>query len=349
MYKGEYLVREAKKLINDIEFQLSHRMNVGDFKRKRKLPFEKIFIMILKLVKKSLQIECELLGTKETDMPPSKQAFSKARYKINHKGFNELFDLGVSNFYEDSNYGTWKGYRVIAADGSSLRLPNSEEMANKFGLFKPNGGSEKMPPVARVSLFVDLCTSIIINARIEVWDVGEQIMAEEQIVEVVTKMKSLGHKDLLFIYDRGYPSLKFMQQHRDLNVDFIFRLQRGMYKELWQKVDAGETDFNFTIKREKLGITQDVLILVIKLPSGTLEVLGTSLFDINKFSLSDISNAYKLRWQIEECYKRLKIGTEMCNILSAYMCDKQGYWEIDNLPKYRLNFCFLFGALREKI
>lgn len=198
--------------------------------------------------------------------------------------------------------------RVIAADGSYLRLPNSEEVANKFGLFKPNGGSGKMPPVARVSLFVDLCTSIIINARIEGWNVGEQIMAEEQIIEVVTKMKSLGHKDLLFIYDRGYPSLKFMQQHRDLNVDFIFRLQRGMYKELWQKVDAGETDFNFTIERDKLGITQDVRILVIKLPSGTLEVLATFLFDVSKFSLNDISNAYKLRWQIEECYKRLKIG-----------------------------------------
>lgn len=53
MYKGEYLVREAKRLINSAEFQLSHRMRVDDFKRKRKLPFEKIFVMILKLVKKA--------------------------------------------------------------------------------------------------------------------------------------------------------------------------------------------------------------------------------------------------------------------------------------------------------
>lgn len=43
-------------------------------------------------------------------------------------------------------YGIWRGYRVIAANGSSLRLPNSEEVIDKFGLFKPNGTSGKMPP-----------------------------------------------------------------------------------------------------------------------------------------------------------------------------------------------------------
>jgi hypothetical protein len=31
------------------------------------------------------------------------------------------------------------------------------------------------------------------------------------------------------------------------------------------------------------------------------------------------------------------------------MCDEQGFWDIDNIPEYRLNFSFLFGAMREKI
>lgn len=370
MHKGRQIIAEAKKLISDADFQLRHKILNANFIRKRKLPFEKIFVMILKLVKKSLLIECELLGIKVTDMPPSKQAFSKARYKISHTGFKELMNSGINNFYNDHKYGTWKEYRVIAADGSSLRLPDSEEVVNKFGVFKPNGTSGKMSPISRISLFVDLCTSFIINARIERWDIGEQTMAQEQLPEVVTKMRELKHKKLLFIYDRGYPSLSFMKQHQDLEVDFIFRLQRGMYKELWKRVDAGEEDFNILIKNKKPFATYNIRVVAIKLPSGIVEVLGTSLYDRNKFSINNLSNAYKLRWQIEECYKRLKIGAElenfsgkkveailqefwshitMCNILSAYMCEEQGCWNIDNLPKYRLNFCFLFGAMREKI
>ncbi|RTK93429.1 MAG: hypothetical protein EKK61_01190 [Rickettsiales bacterium] len=123
-------------------------------------------------------------------MPTSKQAFSKARYKISHSGFKELAHFGVNNFYQDNSYGTWRGYRVIAADGSSLRLPNSEEIVNEFGLFKPNVTSGKMPPIARISLFIDLCTSFIINARMERWDVSEQTMAQEQLVEVVNNLSN---------------------------------------------------------------------------------------------------------------------------------------------------------------
>lgn len=143
-----------------------------------------------------------------------------------------------------------------------------------------------------------------------------------------------------------------------------------MYKSLWEKVDQGERDFDFNIINKKTNQSHYTRIVVIALPCGHLEVLATSLFDSAKFSLADLSNVYKLRWQIEECYKRLKVGTElenfsginleavlqefwahivMCNILTACMCDEQGFWEIDNLPEYRLNFSFLFGVMREKI
>ncbi len=73
--------------------------------------------MILKAVKKSLSIECELLEANELIIPPSKQAFSKARYKIKHTGFQELLEDSLKETYSnDPQYGTWKGYRIIAAE-----------------------------------------------------------------------------------------------------------------------------------------------------------------------------------------------------------------------------------------
>lgn len=92
------------------------------------------------------------------------------------------------------------------------------------------------------------------------------------------------------------------------------------------------------------------------LANGTLEVLLTSPFDREKFTLESIKQAYGLRWHIEECYKRLKISPElenfsgihleavlqefwahlvMCNLLALHMCDAQGPWNPNQVAKYR--------------
>lgn len=329
-----------------------------------------MFSAILKLVKKSLGIECELLEFSESVIPPSKQAFSKGRYKIRHTGFKELLGLSLKIAYEDPSYGTWRGYRIIGVDGSSLRVPNSKENIKEFGLFKPNGTEGKMPPIARVSLFVDLCTSMICNARIAAWNIGEQTLAEEQLPEVVAEMKALKQEQLLFVYDRGYPSLKFFKQHDELKVDFVFRIPRASYKKLWERVDRGEKDFDFVIKAAKSNDSHRVRVTVFTLQNGQQEVLVTSLFDREKFSYEDIEKIYVARWHIEECYKRLKVGAElenfsginleailqefwahlvMCNVLSAYISETQSPLDLDQLPEYRLNFSLLFGVMREKL
>ncbi len=213
--------------------------------------------------------------------------------------------------YREPTYGTWRGYRLIAADGSSLRLPDSKEIVSKFGRFKPNGTDGIMPPLARISLFVDLCTSMICSARIAAWNVGEQTLAEAQLPELTTQMRSLNQDKLLFIYDRGYPSLKFIQQHNDLGVDFIFRAQERAYIKLWERVVAGEVDFDCVIENKKTA--QKIRAIIIALPNGKIELLITSFFDRENFTPEDISKVYFLRWHIEECYKRLKVGAEIEN------------------------------------
>lgn len=363
--KGNYLVYTFKEKVYSKKFREAHSSGKGSFSRTRKLPFPVVFSMILKLVKKSLGIECELMESTESKQPPSKQAFSKARYKIRHEGFKELLEDSLTVAYKDDPlYGTWRGYRVIAADGSSLRMPESRETIAAFGRFKPNGTDGKMPPLARISLFIDLCTSMICSARLAAWNVGEQTMAQEQLPEVVSQMRTLGQKRLLFVYDRGYPSAKFIQQHCDLEVDFVFRAQERAYTAIWNRVLSGETDFDSDIKGVK------VRVIALTLPNGKKEVLLTSLYDRAILSPEDISRVYCLRWHIEECYKRLKVSAEienfsginmeavlqefwahllMCNVLSLHMCDANQPWNPDQIPEYRLNFSILFGVMREKL
>ncbi len=208
--------------------------------------------------------------------------------------------------------------------------------------------------------------SMICSARLASWNIGEQTLAEEQLIEVVTKMQRLGQSKQLFVYDRGYPSKKFIAQHYDLVVDFLFRLQKNMYLGMWDRVNAGETDFDFIIDDQ--GKELKVRVIAIKLATGEIEVLITSLFNREIFTLEDICKIYILRWHIEEeCYKILKIRAEienfsgvnleavlqefwahllMCNVLSLFMCDKQGPWNPERNTGYRLNFSVLFGVMR---
>lgn len=370
MTQGTSLVSYVKSEIYSKHFQKNHKHGKNSFTRERKLGFPVVFSTILKSVSKSLGIECELLEPNASVIPPSKQAFSKARYKIAHTGFKELLDSSLAIHYEDPTFGTWRGYRVIAADGSSARLPELGNIESHFPKFKCNKASKRQPIMARVSLFVDLCTSVILSARIEGWNVGEQRMAEEQLPEVVSKLSALKQEKLLFIYDRGYPSLKFIEQHNKLGANFVFRLQRGMYKHLWKRVDSGETDFDDVILNKKTQVSYKLRVIAIQLKNGETEVLITSLFDRNNFELADIGKIYFLRWHIEECYKRLKVtaGLEnfsginleavlqefwahllMCNILAVFMCDEQGAWDPDSIPEYRLNFSVLFGSLKDHL
>ena len=345
MFQGSSITSGYKEKINSKVFQKDYRIGNNSFTRKRKLRFPVVFSMILKLVTKSLSIECELLEEDESKIAPSKQAFSKARYKIHHEGFKALLFSGIKDTYGDSlETGTWRGYRVIAADGSSINLPISEETISYFGRFKCNGTQGKSPILGRVSLFVDLCTSMILSARLAPWNVGEQSLAEEQLPEVVNQFRDMGQEKLLFVYDRGYPSLKFVAQHDALQADFLFRLQKRTYKGLWERVEAGETDFDCLLKSKEFPLGRKVRVLAIPLKNGETEVLITSLFDRENFTLNDLSKTYFLRWHIEECYKRLKIGAELenfsgknleaifqefwahlviCNVLAVYMCEKQ--------------------------
>lgn len=118
-------------------------------------------------------------------------------------------------------------------------------------------------------MFVDLCTSLICSARLAAWNIGEQTLAEEQLPEVVTQMRSLNQDKLLFIYDRGYPSLKFIQQHHALKVDFIFRLQKRNYSKLWKRISSGESDFDFVLENKTT--SQKVRVIVLTLANGETE------------------------------------------------------------------------------
>jgi hypothetical protein len=355
-------IESTRRAIHDKEFQNKHKVSSKDFSRNRKLTFVNMVSMILRLVKNSLQIECNLFGDLMDIDPASKQAFSQARSKLRPEAFEELWGNGIRVFYtHEGNKGLWKGYRLVAGDGSTLRLPNSQDLAMEFGRY-PSLGNDG-PVMARISEYTDVTTKLVLSGRIAPYAVSEAKLAEEQLEEVVPRLRSLGQSKLLFVYDRGYPSTQFITQHVRLGVDFVFRLPKDFNKAT-SEISKWEDREGF-IAREGWPILR---LVKIPLSSGETELLLTTLTDkVDTFQ--DLSEVYEGRWtSMEEGYKRQKITMELenfsgktalairqeywatlvvANLLEMGCIDIEGCWVPGNLPAKHVNRSVLFGSMRD--
>ena len=67
----------------------------------------------------------------------SKQAYFKARQNLDPAVFTYLNDNYLNDFYKHPDgVKTWKGYIVLAIDGSKVEIPNSEENREKYGVLQ---------------------------------------------------------------------------------------------------------------------------------------------------------------------------------------------------------------------
>ena len=303
------------------------------------------------------------------DEPASKQAFSQARSKLSYTCFQELNDLALQTFYEEDKAGMWKGYRIIAADGSTLRLPESPDTLAHFGRYNcgKNVQPDAGPVMGRISEFTDVMSGLIVSAALLPLSIGEESMAEGQLKLVIEKMKSWNQDNLLFVYDRGYPSKQFILSHLVADVDFVFRIPRGFNKQIDAFVALGKTDGILQLYNDAPPLRVAVFILA----SGEQEILLTSLVNKGEITYEELFSVYGSRWRaMEEGYKRQKIQFELQNWGTAStMGVLQEFWAmiyITNIvamscyelegpsipgknPKERLNRSVLFGSMKEDV
>jgi hypothetical protein len=103
-----------------------HRSKPSDFTRQRKLGFKEILVSVLINMKHTLSLEIDNFLKKlnvDEALVYTKQAYSKARQKLLPSAFIELNDIVLEEVYSNS-FKTFKGFRLIAVDGSSIELPN---------------------------------------------------------------------------------------------------------------------------------------------------------------------------------------------------------------------------------
>lgn len=284
-----------------------------DFTRRRKFSLKDLTLTILGFNRAGVKVELDrffkFVSQEHTKIITyTASAFSQARKKLNENAFVYLRNSHLKYFEENAlvkRY--WNGYRVVAIDGSSLNLPNEPSLTTYFGSNKNQ--NDQISTGAKISIAYDVCNHLVLDAAIDRVDKSEHSIA----IDHLNKLNPLS--DIL-VFDRGYPSISLALNLHEKGFKFCFRLSSA-WKEAYSLLKRKQ-DVNWFLKkgrRYKIGngketyLAEDIKsfrIVKIKLASGHNEVLFTNLSDRNLFTLTSLKDLYKMRWSVEECYKRLK-------------------------------------------
>jgi len=245
----------------------------------------------------------------------TKGAFSQARKKLKPEAFIELNNSVTDTFYKEAPYLVWNNMRLLSVDGTRLALPRHPSIIEEFGehSFGPNADSKRS--LALCSLLYDPLNMLTLDARMAPYASSE--------LELLYKHLAKVNKGDLLLLDRGYPNIALMFLLKAKGIGFCMRMKVDWWLAVKEFSESDKTDdiVQFLLPKKDRKLIQDfpqMFDLAIKcrlikvvLPDGGIEVLCTSLLDEKKFSVDDIADLYKYRWNEEEGYKLLKSRMEV--------------------------------------
>lgn len=123
----------------------------------------------------------------------------------------------------------------------------------------------------------------------------------EIAIQLIEKLIKKGLKNDLILFDRGYPSRKFIAYLETVKINFLMRVpNKSTMKEI---MEATLPDQIVSLKVD--GKVLPMRVLRFELDSGIEEVLVTSLLDPS-LTVQDFKSLYFKRWAIETKYSELK-------------------------------------------
>ena len=156
-------IRRTRELIENCFSSDSLRLQSTAFVRKRILCAMTVLTIILWRIYHSLQLELDdYFDGIGSDLEVSKQAFSKARQKLNPVYVRGFFDMTAEVAAREKSAETYKGMRLIAIDGSDVALENTPELKREFGCSGPKNNSA----TALISMAYDSLNQVIYDCQI---------------------------------------------------------------------------------------------------------------------------------------------------------------------------------------
>lgn len=212
-------------------------------------------------------------------------------------------------FHQKAPSMLWKGFQLIAGDGSTVSLPASSQVKKHFGIHSTNDDGINNC-LAQLFMLYDIFTGLIIQGCISKMEDSERTLLKKCLGDLPVSKA-------IFLLDRGFGHFHVFKRFLNDSRDFCVRI--SCTGSLFGKkiMEAASDDFitywtpsekeRKTCSKHGLDIKPiRVRVSKVKLKNGEIEILVSSLYDMDTYRLSDLKGLYKLRWNIEEGFKKLK-------------------------------------------
>jgi hypothetical protein len=306
------------------QFLARHRTHPQAFTRRRQLTFARVMLLLLQNGVKSLQSRLAEffaeLAADDAAAAVTAGAWSQARAKLSHTAFIALNEEAVlGSFYgpeHAAHVRRWRGHRLGAIDGSDVHLPGREALGRHFGwVGSANGhGPCAVRHVrARASVYFDVLNGLALDARLE-----PARRAERQVGAL--HLGAVRPSDVV-ITDRGYCGLEWFLRVQRAGADFVCRVPRCWQPAADALFAADQAGASVTVElratngRQRQALRQAglapeavlrVRLVSLRLSTGELEVLATSLRDEAAYPTEAFGEVYGWRWGVETYYGLLK-------------------------------------------
>ena len=333
-----------------------------DFTRDRKLPFEMLLTLLVKMGGRSLRDEMlDCIDFEE--MPATVSALVQQRNKLLPEALEYLFREFTNRSH---NPKTYKGYRLLAVDGSDLQFTaNPNDPLSYF----PGANGQKPYSFLHLNALYDLSSNLYLDAVVQ-----KRRAANENAALVSMVDRSGIGEPVIITADRGYESYNTLEHIARKGWKYLIRLRES--KGIISSLSLPEGDFDMPVqlfltrKQTKklkelqkefpgmyrflpINVNFDYLpwgtdgfypfsfrIVRFKISEGSTETLITNL-DRNSFPAEELKHLYHLRWGIETSFRQLKytIG------LSLFQSKKVEYITQEVFARLTMyNFCELITS-----
>lgn len=307
-----------------------------DFTRNRKLCLKTVIEMLIGMGSGSLSKEIFEWFNYAADTV-SVSAFVQQRSKIKYDALNFIFKTMVS---QCDRHQMFNGYRLLAIDGSDLRLPTNK--ADTFSFIR-NDENTKGYNLLHLDALYDLLQHVYVDASVQ----SKIGMNEHKALVTMIDRSDISDK-VIIIADRGYESfnniahcqekgwyyiirskesygIKYTTPDTDtFDIDTIITLTRRQTKETKALIQKNperyrwiqpHTTFDYIHSGKNKMYDLPIRIVRFKISDTLSETILTNL-PRDDFSPQTIKELYKMRWKIETSFKELKYNIGLASIHS---------------------------------
>jgi len=280
--------------------------------RRRRLPAQQVVWLVIALALyrrhsvRQVLAELDLALPDLNDSCVTDSAATQARQRLGESPLMWLFSTSAKHWQQqDADRYNFKGLRLLAVDGTTLKLADSAENRDHFG--SPSFAADAVAsyPHARMVTLCVLETQLMLAARFGTYRQAEIGYALDLLDEVPDNS--------LTVFDRAFLSAELLCKLTSSGTERHF-LVPAKSNTRWSIVEGNEQDALVEMKVSAPARKKDPQLpthwraraVRVEGPRGQPVYLLTSLLDRKRFTAAQLQQCYGRRWQIETSYREIK-------------------------------------------